>query len=227
MNRAGRNGFTLFEVLVATSLLAAIAGSVVGLLHTARRSQDRLEQRVNLRSIGEGVLERMARDLEGAVATGTALDAGFLGNDGSEDGYDRDTIEFLSLAGRTLLRASESLGCDFRRIDYRIDYEDPEAPRPALLRAEQALLTGFSLLGEGLFETHALAEEVVGLDLAYYDGEAWLSEWDSNVEEGLPGAIHITVEVEIDDPRLEEPVAERFGRVVALRIEREFGEAGR
>ena len=198
MNRTGRNGFTLFEVLVASTLLATIVGSVVGLLHTAQRSHDRLEQRVALRSIGEGVLERMTLDFEGAVATGTAQDAGFLGNDGSEEGYDRDTVEFLTLSGRPP-RGPGSLACDFRRIDYRIDYEDGDASRSTLLRAEQTLLTGFTLLGEELFETRALAEEVVGLDLAYYDGEAWASEWDSNVEEGLPGAIQVTVTVEIGD----------------------------
>ena len=41
-----------------------------------------------------------------------------------------------------------------------------------------------------------LAEEVVGLQFRYYDGEAWLEDWNSDDLGGLPTAVEITVTIQ-------------------------------
>jgi hypothetical protein len=41
-----------------------------------------------------------------------------------------------------------------------------------------------------------LADEVVGLQFRYYDGEAWLDDWNSDDLGGLPTAVEITVTIQ-------------------------------
>jgi hypothetical protein len=50
-----------------------------------------------------------------------------------------------------------------------------------------------------LGETELLANEVVGLEFAYFDGASWASEWDSVAMQGLPVAIEIRLMLQLTD----------------------------
>lgn len=44
-----------------------------------------------------------------------------------------------------------------------------------------------------------LAPEVVGMEFRYFDGQAWLAEWDSEQMGGLPMAVEVAIAIELDD----------------------------
>ena len=110
-----RSGFTLLELLVASVLGVIIAGAAATLIDTANRARERIEENSSRRAILEGVLDFIVDDLLGAVATGTAQDPGFLGNDDSASDLALDTLEFLTLSGRPE-RTTTDPESDFRLI---------------------------------------------------------------------------------------------------------------
>ncbi|MBI4617773.1 MAG: prepilin-type N-terminal cleavage/methylation domain-containing protein [Planctomycetes bacterium] len=223
MSRSPRAAFTLLEILVAGALVALVAAAALSLLESSTTAKKRIEARAERRSVADGALSRIAADLSGAVATGTATDTGFLGNDEEEDELAVDTLEFLTLAGRPD-RSRGAPESDFRRVKYYLD-GDEETEDEGLVREELSLLTGISFFGENLYEAEELASEVVELDLQYYDGSAWQDEWDSNVNQGAPRAVRVSVGLSPEEEdSVEEP--ERWVRVIALPIDRDFQEGG-
>jgi hypothetical protein len=54
-----------------------------------------------------------------------------------------------------------------------------------------------------------LADEVVGLQFRYYDGEAWLEDWNSDDLGGLPTAVEITVSIQPTYAMSDEALAKR------------------
>ena len=44
-----------------------------------------------------------------------------------------------------------------------------------------------------------IAQEVVALEFRYFDGQQWLTEWDSELAAGLPMAIEVAMGIEADD----------------------------
>lgn len=58
----------------------------------------------------------------------------------------------------------------------------------------------------GMAEMELIAPEVVDITFAYFDGEALVSEWDSELEEGLPVAIEVLLTV-LKEPLIQEQQA--------------------
>jgi hypothetical protein len=46
-----------------------------------------------------------------------------------------------------------------------------------------------------------LAPQVTGLSFAYFDGTAWVDTWDSQLDEGLPLAVEVTLVITARPPR--------------------------
>ncbi len=107
--------------------------------------------------------------------------------------------------------ATMSLPTDLKSISYFVSQEilDPNLPKLGL---EQAPLGGLyrryvdRAVGAFAFEvsgsiqaaatTKLIASEVVEINFRYFDGEAWQSEWDSELQAGFPAAIEVLVIVD-------------------------------
>lgn len=215
MTRLARGGFTLVEILVAAGLFALLAVGAFELLSAATRTDETLRELGRTRSLADGILERIVRDLEGALATGTSQDPGFLGNDADAGDLPADTLQFLTISGRPRGRGDSSVRADFRQILYSLETDLDEDPA-GLLRDETFLLTGSGLFDHEEFRTvESLSQEAAGLDFEYSDGSSWRTEWDSNVEEGLPKAVRVSIFL-VDEPE------RAHVRYVALRVNRDF-----
>lgn len=53
-------------------------------------------------------------------------------------------------------------------------------------------------------QSRLLAPEVTELQFRYFDGAAWLTEWDSELQDALPRCIEITLRIEIGDNNQED-----------------------
>jgi type II secretory pathway pseudopilin PulG len=72
-----------------------------------------------------------------------------------------------------------------------------------------------------LSDTLLLAPEVTRLEFEYFDGQEWFDEWDSMARGGLPSAVAIALDVELDEPRRirESPAAEKTAELEISRPE--------
>ena len=70
------------------------------------------------------------------------------------------------------------------------------------LQMEQADIT----MGADSFsqQSQLLAPEVTELQFRYFDGAAWFTEWDSELQDALPRCIEITMRIEIGDANQED-----------------------
>ncbi|MGQ0634317.1 MAG: hypothetical protein ACT4QC_06890 [Planctomycetaceae bacterium] len=80
------------------------------------------------------------------------------------------------------------------------------APNPGLARmaGDQLLMSQADQQGNTSVmaaQTRILAPEVVGLQLQYFDGSVWRSDWDCDVLQGIPTAVEVAIELETRENR--------------------------
>ena len=230
-----RSGFTLLELLLATLISTILAGATYTLLAGTGKSRREARTRAEREGLVDRVLDQIGRDLAGSIASGKVYDPGFTGTDAIEDGYDRDTIRFLTVAGRSRLR-SDRPAPDLREVSYEYrtgeEFDAEEETEPGLYRIEVKWLASAALDEEERYESWQVSDEVLGLGFRYYDGTAWQDSWDAESNEGLPRAIEVTIRLR-PEVRARETEEEAFDReeedgpplyrmIVPLRIRREM-----
>ncbi len=168
-------GFTLVEVLVVASILVVVMGIVYGSLSASLRSKEICEEGVEAYRRGRLILERMSREISSAyIPIGINLpDVKYIfrGEDGEEDGFPRDTLNFTSTA-----LPIEGLPHGVKEVGFYIA-PDPETGKPVLFLREDTTCDDDP---EGGGKRYLLGRGVSGLDFTYYDsqGREW-RVWDS------------------------------------------------
>jgi general secretion pathway protein J len=202
--RRGAGGFTLIELLIALSLMALLMGGAYEILTVARRTQNRAMETVRLNQVGRACLARIRRDLESLVQETSPFNTGLYAEDGetSRDGYafPGDYVTFLTASNVARLSAfredpdelESSVAADMIEIQYYIG-ADPDSGEVGLIRRVKWRLNSAQDQEEDAWESECLAEEVLGLNVRYFDGEAWEEEWDSESQEEYPKAVEVTL----------------------------------
>ena len=67
--------------------------------------------------------------------------------------------------------------------------------RRQLDRAVAAYSSDLASTLAALGNTQLLANEVIGIEFCYFDGEDWVTQWDSDEEGGFPAAVEVTISV--------------------------------
>lgn len=68
--------------------------------------------------------------------------------------------------------------------------------RRQLDRAVAAYSSDLASTLAALGNTQLLANEVIGIEFRYFDGEDWVTQWDSDEEGGFPAAVEVTILVD-------------------------------
>ena len=160
-------GFTLIEILVASTLLATIAALVFGsLLSTTQAVETGREHAANEQRIRQ-LLRLMAEEI--SLST---KDQAFpwIGMNGTQEGQPADTLAILAIShtpASSLVKESETV-----RVVYTRE-------RDRLIRFVRRNL--YSLTDESLHQTE-LADQVSAFNVRYYDGQGrvWVDEWQTN-----------------------------------------------
>jgi len=197
-----RGGFTLVELLIASSMMAVLAAAGYVVFAAGVRSADTV-RRVNARvAYAERALAAMAADIRAAVEHDgvrlTSLDATY-------EGKDADTIDFIAVRTRQAPDDPEaSSQCE---VGYYID-NDPATEARWLLRREDSTIDEDALEGGTLTQAGPFVSE---LNLEFYDGLEWVSGWED--QERFPLAVRIGIVVVgealdelIDEAEVEEPM---------------------
>jgi prepilin-type N-terminal cleavage/methylation domain-containing protein len=239
--RRRRGGFTLIEILIATSLLAVLGLAVAETLRAARDADRRLQTRSERRAHDRAVLERIARDIRGIVYTGGQYAAGIVGTNNQRSGgealsladeearaqaaadaiqappppfIERDQLTLSVIPGARRFGSPWPAGTGaIQSIIWAVD-DDPATPERGLVRRPTTITD--PVTGSLPEPVEIVGANVVGLAFRYFDGQQWQDTWDSGASSLLPQAIEVSVAVRDDDGtirRLLEVVAPLTGRV--------------
>jgi len=191
---ARTRAFTLLEMLVATALVALLAGSLYASLAIAFKARRSAVEAVEPVRKTEIALAMLAEDLRCAVVPKGVLAGPFLGQDGKDDrGHDSDSLEFYCAASSP--EQAEGIG-DIKKVDLACELADDMGAHVLVRYVTTNLLAPRTV--EPTREV--LCRGVFAFSLRYFDGSEWLDNWDSTLENNaLPCAIEVTLQLE--DPR--------------------------
>jgi general secretion pathway protein J len=188
-----RRGFTLLELIVATTLFGIVIAAAYTLFDSSRRLAARAEARAELFQAGRAAIAAIEADLRGAVMSGTAFDTGLIGTSGGSANAPQDKIELVAVNGHTANLKETERRSDVSKVTYWIQ-TDASSTKQGLVRERQALLTPVTVYARRDENVEEVAPQVVQLRLRYWDQE-WKDSWDSTSLRKLPKAIEATVVV--------------------------------
>lgn len=191
----GRRGFTMIELLVATSMLVLLTAAGFAVLSAGTRAAAKANRYNAMMARGQAALQSMTSDIRAAVLIDNF---GLVSLDEQYEGRDADTIDFIAAKMPRLTQdVPDAVGrCE---VGYYIE-NDPDSEYQWLLRREDASLDDDPL--EGGAVTLA-GPYVAALNCLFYDGLFWQSGWDD--EEELPVAVNIELTV-VDEDEQENPL---------------------
>lgn len=226
-----RRGFTLLEIMIATTILAIILVTVYGVVSRALYAKNHSEDRADLYASGREAALKIADELEGALPPIAGRNIGFIGTPGTER-VPMDSVQFDAVVHR-LYSTTETRG-GRALISYSLD-PIPDTPNLFALRRQEQLLTEAApeedvnagtadnpdaAPAEPAVYAAYVLDQVAGLRFRYLDpltGE-WVDSWDTTVQPppgqlpiGLPGAVEVTLFLADDEGGVHD-----FGTIVDL-----------
>jgi general secretion pathway protein J len=182
---AASAGFTLIEVLVAVSIAAIVLTSVYGVFTGVSSAKIRLEADSEAYHRARIIFDRLGREIRGAVPIGGTNGKGvFLA------GLDGQGEPFLELTTTAVAQPGEG-NTGIALIHYGLA-EDRERPqgKNVLMRSEHsALQSEATSASAGMMR---LAPGIEQLQLRFYTGSDWRSEWDASAD-GLPALVELSL----------------------------------
>ncbi len=191
-------GFTLLEVILAITVTAVVSAalftSLSGSFKTRRSAEDHLSGRESARA----VIAALRTDLQCVPPAGGRIGGVFVGEDETgRNGVDTDALTFVT--ANPNLKSDQDFA-DLRQVELRLldSSEDPD--HYVLAR----LVTGNLLATETQQPAmQVLARRVVSMDLRFFDGGAWIDEWDSvDRDNEIPAAVQVVL---VTAPELSRP----------------------
>jgi len=203
-NKIRRHGFTMLEIIVALTIVLIIFSVVYGTYFAVTRSADRCSDKITLSFQARSFLNKLSYQLRSAYLTQDRLDSSenpsvlsvpdntpryFAGYRQPRDGI---ILHFLTTGG--LFRSQLAPQGPFE-VAYRYD------PSLSCLYYCQQIYVPQSLPGNNSklsITTQApnwfpIAENITGLELAFYDGNQWHDHWLDREKNNLPQAVKVVI----------------------------------
>lgn len=195
-------GFTLLEILIATSMFAVLLSIVFGTYSASLSVMGKASADVETYNMARVALDRISEDLEACflheppvgdeIGFGRVFGA-FEGRDRAVGGYDGDFLRFLSRA-RVVLDGSGGWP-----VESEIIYDAREQQAGGLLALFRIDIPfGTEVPDEGT-GGHVLCERLTGVKFIYHRGDFQLDRWDSTDGETLgkiPDRVTVTLTFE-------------------------------
>ena len=171
--RQSQSGFTLVELIVATTLTVMVTGSTVAILRSASAAKRRADIQLDVQQQARAAVQAIATALANADRY-PSRDTIFEGLDDFADEVPVDRIRFSTINHKTIrLGQPES---DVKQCEFYLA-QPPEEPLYVLMRRTDPTRNEEPDEG-GVLEI--IAENVLGLNFRYHDGIAWRDDWDQS-----------------------------------------------
>jgi len=182
-------GYSLMEILVASTIFALIATGALVFLDTSRRLDERIRFKSEIYQTGRAVLGIMQRDLSAGYAWGK-FGTGITGRNSASETGDTDEIELIT--ANHMPATDEDREIDLARIIYVVD------PELGLVRQKLTRLTAEQEVIRSEDVSEQLAARITSLNVRYHDGSAWTDTWDTPGTQTMPKAIEVAITVAAD-----------------------------
>lgn len=181
-----KSGFTLLEVMVASTIGAFISVVAVGTLQTVIRSSEMADKNIAAASEIRFSLNIIERDLTNLYRDENIENTKLIGSVEELAEYTTSYLIFYTL-NRSKARVLEPEG-EIYEVEY---YLEPEEDGETLSLMRRIWPNPNELVDPGGILT-VLAENIDIFDVRFYDGEEWYVEWLEEMET-LPQLIEVTI----------------------------------
>jgi len=180
-----RTGFTLVEVLVASTIGVFIAMVSVGALRAIMASAEMVDSNINAAAEVRFAANMISRDLQNLYNDGNIENTKFIGTVEplEQDNYTSYLIFYTT--GRTKARIDQPEG-DLYEVEY---YLMQEGETSSLMR--RLWPNPHEELEPGGILT-IIAEDIAAFEVQYFDGEEWSQEWPEEMQ-ALPDLVSISI----------------------------------
>jgi prepilin-type N-terminal cleavage/methylation domain-containing protein len=209
-SRYGKNGFTLVEILVAMTIIVAIISMVYGSYFATSKSAQAYKSRIALFQQGRKVLGQMARQIRCSYAATTEKPVPSMTLtsipqqrqeipenvisffDSDQDNPGGEILHLITTCG--FLGNRDSTNGLFEAA-YKFDKNE------GVLFLSQRRFIG---IPENTMEKRnwqKVFSNINCLELAFFDGQQWLKNWNFNDKKGLPSAVKLDITCEDENYR--------------------------
>ena len=180
-----RTGFTLVEVLVASTIGVFIAMVSVGALRAIMASAEMVDSNINAAAEVRFAANMISRDLQNLYNDGNIENTKFIGTVEplEQDNYTSYLVFYTT--GRTKARIDQPEG-DLYEVEY---YLMQEGETSSLMR--RLWPNPHEDLEPGGILT-IIAEDIAAFEVQYFDGEEWSEEWPEEMQ-ALPDLVSISI----------------------------------
>ncbi len=193
-----KTGFTLVEVLVASTIGAFIALVAVGALRAITASATMVDQNISTAAEVRFAANMIARDLANIYRDEDAANTKLIGTFEDMEQEGSTSYQDFYTVGRTKARVGQPEG-DLYEVEYYLtrDEETSALMRRLWPNPHEELEPGGILT--------AIAENIEIFEVRYFDGEEWADEWPEDMR-SLPDWVEVTIAAQ--QPGRNSPVIE-------------------
>jgi len=224
-------GFTLLEILVATSILSIVLAILYGVFSQTLSSKRIAEDRAALSRTARVVLLRMGEDIQASFPFAPG-DARFVGTTRRTSTFPQGSLSFTSFVNAQLTDVGRE--GDWSEIVYDL-VPDPSAP--TLWQLVRRVYFGSDSVrdvqrGEQEAQVSPLLSRVKGLRFRFFDGHTWSENWGGDrTKARVPQAVEVELTLalaETSGRQHTEPFASAvFSTLVDLPLAQPSGVEGR
>jgi len=191
-DRASRNrrGFTLAELVVALVVIALVLTAVTTSISRIGRSRDVVRVRIAAHQRAIDALEALRRDIASTIRHEDLFYCRVVLNGSSIRSRVGELDRSEMLLFNTRLDPVREILYNGEGLEYEVQYRVADDRDGSALWRRRDPVPDDTPEGGGMVDP--LAENVVSLLVEAYDGEAWMTDWDSD-DDGLPLALRVTV----------------------------------
>lgn len=204
-NDRGKSGFTLVELLVALAIIVAIVTMVYGSYFATSKSVQVYQARLATFKQASKVLEQMAQQVRCSYAD-VSVPADTTAVFGKEKIMLENTINYFRGGpdgpDGEILRMVTTYGiCSGQQMDglFDVTYKFDKSAGTLSL-SQMRFVDAAKNLNEKI-NWRPLAENVRAVELAFFDGQQWVSGWDFRQKRKLPCAVRISITCEDENYR--------------------------
>ncbi len=180
-----KTGFTLVEILVASTIGTFISLVAVGTLHTVIKGNDMVERNINAASEVRFAANMITHDLNNYFNANVFEDTEFYGTTESISNSNSAYIVFYTV-NRSKARLYEP-ECDIYEVEYYLEAQEDES---LSLRRRLWPNPNTEFDPGGILTT--IAENIEYFEISYYDGSDWYSDWPDDMT-GPPDLVEVSI----------------------------------
>lgn len=186
--RKRTEGFTLVEVLVATTILSVIFVTLYGAFFSIFASRSEIEHKLATSREISRFASRFSNEVKAAFLATNNIKTIFISQKKYVSARPLASLMF------TTLRYPPPEKADFAGDVVRVSYieEETESGKKSLYRE---VSNPYAEKAEKTIVRALVIEEIEGFDLSFYNGSNWTGAWDSSLDKKLPVAVKAVISV--------------------------------